>query len=358
MTAPSARPGGRSALVELTRARVFEFLREPGAIFWVFGFPVVMALILGLAFRSREPQRLPVGVVDGADAGWVVDALAASDDLAPRRLAAGAAADALRLGRVELVVETTAEGDGARGPLRYRFDPTRPESRLARLRVDDLLQRARGRADVAAVADERITEQGSRYVDFLMPGLIGLNVMSSSMWGIGFAVVTLRTRKLLKRFAASPMRRSDFLLSLMLSRLVFLVLEVVVLVAFGWLLFDVAVRGSLFTLAAVAVVGSLSFTGLSVLVAARAQSIETASGLMNLMTIPMWLCSGSFFSYARFPEALQPAIRALPLTALNDALRAVMNEGAGLVALPVELGVLAFWGVLSFGIALRIFRWR
>jgi ABC-type multidrug transport system permease subunit len=154
------------------------------------------------------------------------------------------------------------------------------------------------------------------------------------------------------------MRRGDFLLALMLSRLVFLVLEVALLVAFGWIAFDVAVHGSLLDLVIVSLLGSLAFTGIALLTAARAKTIETASGIMNLVMVPMWLLSGAFFSYERFPDALLPAIRALPLTAVNDALRLVMNEGQPLGATWPELLVLALWTLASFGAALKIFRWQ
>lgn len=224
--------------------------------------------------------------------------------------------------------------------------------------VDDALQRGAGREDVAAVADVEMREPGARYIDFLMPGLIGLNLMGSGLWGIGFGIVLMRSKKLLKRFAATPMRRSDFLLALILSRLFLLVAEVAFLVAFGWVLFDVAVRGSIAALAAVSVLGSVAFTGIALVVAARVQTIEVASGVMNLVMIPMWLFCGAFFSYHRFPEALHPLIRLLPLTAIIDALRSIMNEGATLLSSWSEVLVLVGWAALSFVLALRLFRWQ
>jgi len=243
-------------------------------------------------------------------------------------------------------------------PLVYRYDSTRTESRLARLEVDEALQRARGRGDPLLARDERVTEPGSRYIDFLIPGLLGMNLMGSGLWGVGFSVVQARTKRLLKRFMATPMRKSHYLLSFVLSRLTFLFVEVAALVGFGWWIFDVGVRGSVAALAAITILGSLSFAGLGMLVASRARTIEAVSGLMNLVMLPMWILSGTFFSYARFPDAMQPLVRALPLTALNDALRAVMIDGAPLVHLGAPLGVVTAWGALSFAVALRIFRWR
>ena len=341
-------------LVELTRARVLEFVREPEAVFWVFIFPVLLAVALGIAFRTQPAPRVRVAVVDSAGATTIVARLADAADLEIRLLAEAEAAEALRKARVDVVVAAGA----APTAVEYRFDPSRAEGRAARLAVDDALQRAAGRADPVATGERPVTEVGARYIDFLIPGLVGLNLMGSGMWGIGFSVVSARVRKLLKRYAATPMRRGHYLLSFGLSRLIFLVLEVAAIVGFGWLVFGVAVRGSLVALAVVVLIGATSFAGLGLVVAARPRTIEAVSGWMNLVQLPMWLLSGSFFSYERFPEAVRPAIRALPLTALNDALRAVINDGAPLQSSWLELVVLAAWGAVSFVVALRTFRWQ
>ncbi|HYP52566.1 MAG TPA: ABC transporter permease, partial [Pyrinomonadaceae bacterium] len=257
--------------------------------------------------------------------------------------------------------ETTTRTESAGGPraaYEYRFDPTRPESRAARLVVDDKVQRAAGRADVARPAEVKITEPGARYIDFLIPGLLGLNLMGSGLWGVGFGIVTARMRKLLKRLSATPMRRSHYLASFVLSRMVFLVLEVGSVLAFVYFVFGYDVRGSLLSMTVLLVVGAFTFAGLGLLVSSRAETIEGVSGLMNLVMIPMWLFSGTFFSSERFPAFFQPFIKALPLTALNDSLRAVMNEGAPLAATWPALCVLAAWCVVGFLLALKLFRWQ
>lgn len=342
-------------LVELTLARLREFLRDPGALFWTFGFPILLAIALGIAFRDSPPPELPV-VVDAslADAEAIGRALDADDRLSADVLPPTEAERAITRGKAELMVAPTAEP----GTWRYHFDPMRPDSRTARLLVDDVLQRRAGREDVVEASDTAVTEVGGRYIDFLVPGLIGLNLMGSAIWGIGFSVVEARKRRMLKRLAATPMSRAHFVLGYMFSRLVFLFAEVAALVLFGWVVFGVPVHGSLVTLGLVSLWGALAFTGLAMLIAARPQSTEVASGWANLVMLPMWLLSGAFFSYERFPEAMLPFIRALPLTAVNDALRAVMNEGAGLVDVGPELGVLGLWGVLSFWLALKLFRWQ
>jgi len=355
-----ARGGAWHPLLELTRVRALEFIREPEAIFWVFVFPVLLALALGIAFRTPTARVLRVAVPDSVpEHSRLVDLLSRAEGIEVEVVAADEAANGLRSGKVDVIVEGQLDPvDGNRPALTYRYDPVRPDGRAARLAVDDAIQRGLGRSDLATAEDQPLTEPGSRYIDFLIPGLIGLNLMGSGMWGLGFSLVVARTRNLLKRMAATPMRRSHFLLSYAVSRLVFLAPEVGVLVLFGWLVFDVEVRGSLLALLVVSVAGAVAFAALGLLVAARPRTIEAVSGWMNLVMLPMWLLSGTFFSYERFPEAVQPAIRALPLTALNDALRAVINDGRSLFSSWLELLVMAAWGGISFVVALRIFRWQ
>jgi ABC-type multidrug transport system permease subunit len=361
-------------LLELTLARVREFLREKEAVFWVFVFPVLLAFALGIAFRNTAPETLKIAVeasnpptLDGSAQPYqVAAALSKASGLEGVVQNPEQAAASLRTGKVALVVRIPNGRDGevapgsgkAAGGFDYVFDPTRPESRIARLSVDDALQRSAGRTDVASVSEEKVTEPGARYIDFLIPGLIGMNLMGSGLWGLGFAVVQARTRKLLKRFAATPMRRSHYLLSFMLSRLVFLVLEVAAVVIFAWVAFGVSVHGRIADLAVVALIGSVTFGGIGLLVASRPKTIEGVSGLMNLVMLPMWLLSGTFFSSSRFPAFLQPAIKVLPLTALNDSLRSVMNDGAPLAASWAAIAIMLGWGLISFALALRLFRWQ
>jgi len=339
------------AIVELTKSRLREFIREPEAVFWVFAFPLALTLALGFAFRSKPPDKIPIGVVQGPHAQQRNAALSKSPVLLTRVLDAKDAHDQLRTGKISLLIE------GDTQPV-YRFDPTRPDSRTARVEADDALQRAAGRRDVIAARETHVSEQGSRYIDFLVPGLLGMNLMGTGMWGVGFSIVNARMKKLLKRLIATPMRKSEYLLAQFFSRLIFLTGEVTFLVAFGWIVFNVAVHGSLITFALLCLIGGFAFSGIGLLVASRAATIEAVSGMMNLVMVPMWICSGVFFSYERFPDAAKPFIRALPLTALNDALRAVMNDGAGWAHIAAPVGVLVAWGVICFALALRFFKWQ
>jgi ABC-type multidrug transport system permease subunit len=340
-----------SPLWELTASRVREFIREPEAVVWVFLFPMLLALVLGFAFREKPPDRIPVGVVAGPAAESTRAALARSAGLLPRQYAGQEGQEALRTGKISLLVEPGP-------PVVFRFDETRPDSRIARLEADDALQRAAGRADRLPVRDERVTEKGSRYIDFLIPGLLGMNIMGTGIWSLAFSITSARSRRVLKRLVATPMRHSDFLLAQILGRLAFLVPEVLLLGGFGWLVFGVPMRGSLFLFFTLCLIGAMSFCGIGLLIASRVRTVEGASGLANLIIMPMWLLSGVFFSAERFPEVVQPLIHVLPLTALNEALRAIMNEGHGLVQVAPQIGILAAWGIVCFAVAMKIFRWR
>ena len=348
-----------SPLWQLVLARWRSFYREPSTLFWAFVFPILLAVVLGVAFRNKPPEQVFAAVEEGDDAGAIADALTRSGEVKVERLARKAAEEALRVGRVAIIVAPGfGDKDEIGAPRRYLYDPTRPESRLARAVVDDVLQRAAGRVDPVRVADGKLTAPGSRYIDFLVPGLIGLNLMSSGMWGIGYVIVDMRTRKLIKRLLATPMKKSHFLIAFAAMRGLFLLGELPLLLGFGWLAFGVGIHGSIALLLATATLGSLTFAGLGLLTAARAENTQTANGLINLVQLPMMMFSGVFFSSERFPGFIQPFIRALPLTALNEAMRGVMIDGRSALELWQPLAIVTAWGVGSFALALKLFRWK
>jgi ABC-type polysaccharide/polyol phosphate export permease len=350
--AATARPpdGGLAShqLVQLTLSRVREFTREPEAVFWAIFFPVLLTVGLGIAFRSSG-EVLAVATPSAE----LARALRADPSLDVTETDQAASREALRSGKVALVVEPA--GDGA---VTFRYDDTNPEGRAARALVDRAIQRAAGRVDPVSASDELVREAGSRYVDFLVPGLVGLGIMSNTLWGLGFSIVDSRRRKLTKRLVATPMSRTYYLLSYLVWRMMMLVIEVTVPIGFGALAFGVPVRGSWPALVAICVLASFSFSALALLISSRVRTIEAVSGLMNLVQVPMWILSGVFFSSQRFPEAVQPLIQAMPLTAVIDALRLHMLQGASLAQLAPQLGTLAAWLVVCFVLALRLFRWR
>ncbi len=348
------RNGRWAGFLQVLSVRMKELRREPEVIFWVFGFPILLALGLGIAFRNKPADAIPVVIVSGPGAQDAVAMLQRSPPSAIRAdvLDAPTALRGFHLGKYDLVIQSNGQGG-----YEYRYDPARPGSILARAVVDDTLQSAAGRKDPLPTSATSSSEPGSRYIDFLIPGLLGMNLMNAAMWGIGFALVDMRQRKLLKRFVATPMRRSDFLLALLSSRLVLMLIEVALLVGFGVLVFHMRVLGSLLSILVIGSIGAIAFGGLGLLTASRAQKIESASGLMNLVMMPMWIFSGVFFSNERFPAMVQPFIKALPLTALNDALRAIILEGSTLASQSGRILVLVLWGGISFALALRWFRW-
>src|SRR5579864_780946 len=352
---PPRRNGRWAGYRHLLTARMLELKREPEVVFWVFVFPLLLALGLGIAFRNKPGDAISVVIVAGTGPPDPSALLARSPEhekFKVRIYGPEEARKAFRLGKFDLVIEP----DG-RGGIQYRYDPARPESVLARAEVDDALQAAAMRKNPLATTSVTSSEPGSRYIDFLIPGLLGMNLMNSGMWGIGFALVDMRQRKVLKRFVGTPMRRGDFLLALMSSRLVLMVIEVGLLLAFGVLFFHMRVLGSVFTIALIAGIGSLAFGGVGLLTASRAKKIESVSGLINLVMMPMWIFSGVFFSYERFPAIIHPFIKALPLTALNDALRASILEGTPLFHQWSRLLIMIVWGGVSFALALKWFRW-
>jgi ABC-2 type transport system permease protein len=358
MTSPhlqSRRPADvKHPIVELIQARLREFYREPAILFWVFGFPLVMAIGLGVAFRSRPVQLPEVAVAtdEGTQSLNLKQRILNDKGIHARALPLKVAQDELAHAKVDIIVELKE------GAAVYHFDPMQERAAAARLATDNALQNAAGRTNPLPTQDQVATKKGTRYIDFLIPGLIAMNLMGSSLWSIGFNLVMQRKRRLLRRYAVTPMKRWHLLLSYVATRLMFLVAELTVLGLFGRLLFGTVIQGSVVTVLIVSLLGGASFAGLGLLVGARTANTETASGWMNVVQLPMWVLSGPFFSYERFPEWSHPLLEALPLTALANALRAVYNEGAGLLSLWPELLVLTLWGTLPFLLAMRLFRWQ
>jgi ABC-2 type transport system permease protein len=337
-----------SSLFQLTRIRFLLVLREPEAIFWIFIFPILLAVGLGIAFRDRPPDVLPVA----ATSAQVTRALAAEKGLRATQMDQAAGKHALDTGTVLLLASEQPGG------VTYEYDDTNPDARNARLLADRAIQVAAGQRESVSTKNELIHETGSRYIDFVVPGLLGMNLMGSAIWGLGFAIVEARQKKLLKRMVASPMPRWQYLTAFLLSRLAMLVVEVMAFLGFAGLVFGVPFRGSLLELAFLCVLTSMAFSALGLLISSRARTMEAASGLMNLVMLPMWILSGVFFSASRFPAVIQPFVRALPLTAANEALRANMLQGIAVNHLMPQVGILLLWLVVPFAVSLRIFRWR
>ncbi len=346
----------RYPLLALTLARLREFYRQPEAVFWVYFFPILMVVALGIAFRNKPVESITVDAVASHESEVLGDAVANDPRIQWQLLDQQQCRDRLRTGKSDLYLIARPGTD--RPQIEFVFDPTRPGSLVARDAVNNRIQEAFGRADPIVTSDRESLEPGGRYIDFLVPGLIGMGLMGGGMWGVGFAIVDMRIRMLLKRLMATPMKKSHFLLGVIASRLFFMIPEIVLLIVFARLAFGVQVFGNWGAIVLLVFLGAMEFSGIGLLVASRAKTLESVSGLMNLVMLPMWTLSGIFFSYERFPDAVQPVIRLLPLTPLIDALRAIMQEGASLTSQWPQLLIITIWGMVSFVIALIIFRWH
>ncbi len=345
-------------LKELIVSRVKEFFREPEAIFWVYVFPIILAGGLGLAFRDQPPPDLVVGIVAEEQSAFVKN-LGEIEGFSYKTIEIEAGKKEVTSGKIDLLVvpPKPATGENEARDMEYIFDPAQIKSLLAKERFHAFLQKPKSESDAVAKIDTHLQEPGSRYIDFLLPGIIGMNLLGGGLFGIGFAIVDMRVRKLLKRFLATPMKKAHFFIAVLFSRMVFLVPEMGFLLAVAILGFGLPMNGNWLALFTVILVGSLSFSGIGLLVATRARKLETISGLMNLIMLPMWLLGGIFFTTERFPDAIQPIVQALPLTAVNDALRGVILEGSSLFEIYDELLILGGWGAFGFLLSLKLFRW-
>ena len=349
----------RHPIIAITIARLQEFVRRPEAVFWVYFFPVLMVIVLGVAFRNQTAEVLTVDIAENSLSGEMLEKLSDIPTIDAKVFTETESRERLRTGKTMLMIEASEPGEsGSIGELEYLFDPARPGSVQARNVIDDLLQESAGRKDVLESKDVVYSEPGGTYVDFLVPGLLAMGLMGGGLWGVGFAIVDLRIRKLLKRLMATPMRRTHFLMGMMTSRLIFMVPQIVVLLLCSYLLFGVKIYGNWFSVLLIVLIGAVQFAAIGLLVASRAQTLETASGLMNLVMLPMWTLSGIFFSYERFPETVHPIIKLLPLTPVIDALRAIMMDGKSIATLGPEILVMLAWSIIPFAIALAIFRWN
>ncbi|HEX8436139.1 ABC transporter permease [Archangium sp.] len=323
-------------------------LRERSSLFFSFVFPLLVASVLGMAFRDRGASELSVLVAEGPEAEELAARLDRSPELRAKIAPLDRAREELRRGRAVLVLVS----DSSREVL---LDPSRPDSRTARLAV------ARELTPEASRQELRVTETnepGSRYIDFLIPGLMGYSLLNAGIWGICMVIVRMRAGRMLKRLAASPMSRFQFLLAFVLGRSAFSLLEISWLLLFARVVFDVPLVGNLLVLLLLGLLGAISFTGLSLLVGSRTSSPDVALGVGNLVMLPMMVLSGVFFPSSSFPDLLQPLIAVLPLTALNEGLRTVMLDGGGFGDISRQVLILATWGLGGFTVGTRLFRWQ
>jgi len=344
-------------ILSITITRLKEFTRRPEALFWVYFFPVLMIIVLGNAFQNQTVETFHVDVIENEHSTDLIEGLSDQSRLEVHLVDTEESSRRLRSGKSVLAIIANDNLNDQKQYV-YRIDVKRPGAAAALNIVDDALQKAKGRVDAFTAQETPFDEPGGTYVDFLVPGLLGIGLMGGGMWGVGFAIVDMRIRKLLKRYMATPMRKSDFLISMILSRMVFMIPQIALTLLVAYWMFDFRIYGNYAAVIFLVVLGAFEFAAVGLMVGSRAQTMETASGLMNFVMLPLYTLCGAFFSYERFPEIFHPIIRWLPLTPIIDSLRAVMSEGEPLLAQWPEIVVMTVWSVIPFGIAMLIFRWR
>lgn len=342
------------SLRQQIKCRWIEFRREPSAFFWVMFMPIMWMVALGFAFSDPQPESYGVGWTQESSQAMPDHLRKSIEESSRLRLRTGTdqqLVNFIKRGDISLVLRWQGQ------QLDYQFDTTNPEAMRARILVNNLVQEAAGREDLIPTKDQQIRAEGGRYIDFLIPGLLGLSIMTSSLFGVGMTIVSNRKENLLKRYIATPMRPYEYIVSHICGRYMVLAFEFTAVMLSGLLIFDFTVFGNFVSFLFIAILGAGAFTAIALLCASRTRSIPTIGAMVNLITLPMMMLSGVFFSKNNFPESLQGVLDFLPLTALNDALRKVALEGQTLSQVSFELLVLA--GYLVFGtlITNRIFKW-
>lgn len=367
-----------SILFQLVISQFKLFFREPGVVFWSFGFPVVMAWILGIAFANKGEilrnvaivtenpaavSALPKwlheksGTVDNqlsgeAELEWEVGMNAGDQArFRFRAMSEEEAVLALKRGQISLWIEGSPETN-----LSYRFDPDNADARLTYLLLETAFREKISSEIKAEIRP--LTMVGIRYVDFLIPGLMAMSIMNACLWGIGWNLIELRIKKLLRRIVATPLRKSIFLISHGLNRMILSAAEMLLLYIFAYFYFDIRIQGSLLALALVFLSGYCAFAGIAILISSRVQNTQSGNGMINIVTMPMFILSGIFFSYHNFPDWLIPYVEVLPLTMLTNSLRGIITEGIGLAqVIQPSLGLFGI-GAVCFALGLKLYLWH
>ncbi len=371
-------------LRQLFMALLREIIREPGVLFWGILFPILMALGLGIAFSKKADVTRKVAIIknEGQPASQKGDSLLnaflenscvkkSSDEkgewkwqytIADEKLGNSIflfyemewdeAMVLLKRGTINVMITAMEE------KAEYHFDPMNSDAEITFLKLSSII----GKGEIVSALSNSVirplTVTGTRYIDFLVPGLMSLGVMMSCMWGISYGIIEKRSKKLLRRMVATPMKKSHFLIALISVRLTMNFFESLVLFIFALLAFKMTIQGDITALILIFIAGNIAFSGLAVFVSSHTSNTEVGNGLINFVVTPMMVLSGIFFSYQNFPEWSLPVIKNLPLTMLADGMRSIFNEGAGYseVALPVT--ILTFTGIGFFIAGLKIFKWH
>ncbi|MDR0865875.1 MAG: ABC transporter permease [Candidatus Symbiothrix sp.] len=364
-------------LYQLTLTHFLELIREPEVLFWGMLFPVLISIGLGLAFTQTSESKFQVRIVGtqateldsllaiyaqpkaetpdlGVSTWKITDKIVGNTEFNFIRSDWQSAIVSLKRGEADVIVTDSS------GKLCYHFDPHNSQAQLVYMKLSALVQSpTSGDAEMVSTTAniQPLTLKGVRYIDFLIPGLIAMGIMSSIMWGISYTLIERRSQKLLRRMVATPMKKSYFLFALMFVRIVMNVVEALVIFFFAWLLFGIQIQGNIGALLVLFLAGNIAFTGIGVLVSCRTSKTEVGTGWINAVQMPMMILSGIFFSYHNFPEWSIGVIKVLPLTALTDGIRSIFNEGAGWMEIITPSIALSVFGVVCFIAGMRWFKW-
>lgn len=341
-------------LLNLIAIQFKAFFREPAIIFWSIIFPLAIAGVLGIAFSQPEEPIRKVAIVDNEHASKSHNLQQLQQQEVVQFDFFYTSLDSvvvkMKRGDINLYVEVAPDDS-----LIFNFDPKNSESRLTYLLLENKLLSAHGSSPTTV---RPITDIGSRYIDFLIPGLIALGIMNSCIWGIGWNLIEYRIKKLMRRMVATPMKRTYFLLAQILSRAVLCSVEAALLFLFAYFVFDVTMQGGLLAFVLVFLAGIMSFAGIAIIASSRVSNNQEANGIINAVVLPMTILSGIFFSYRGFPDWAVAIIEKLPLTMLSDAIRAIFNEGATLQDVAGQIIGLVIIGVITFVLGIRIYKWH
>jgi len=360
-------------LFQLTYSFFLETIREPEVLFWGILFPVLISIGLGLAFSQKSETKFRIMLVEENRTEldsllniyavsnlknekevftWKIeDKISGNTEFNFTRSDWKSAIISLKRGEAELIITDSA------GIINYNFDPLNSQAQLAFMRLSALIKSPVSSMNTDQNQVNPLTLKGVRYIDFLIPGILSLGVMSSILWGISYTIIERRSQKLLRRMVATPMRKSNFLVGMMLVRILMNIVEALILLVFAWLLFGIHIQGNIGALVILFLAGNIAFTGLAVLISTRTSKTEVGTGWINAVQMPMMILSGIFFSYHNFPEWSVKVIKFLPLTALADGIRSIFNEGAGWMEIITPSLALSGFGIVCFILGLRLFKW-
>ncbi len=353
----------------LTISHLKEFLREPGSVFWSFGFPILMAIGLGLAFSGKKEIMHGVALIPSSDPREALvrnsffGGDAPVDTLIEKRFdnENGNTRYAFHITNWDKAEVMMKRGQISsiltedQGRITYHYDPLNPEGELIQIQLSNFFKYGHLGQDTGSI--EPLKALGMRYIDFLIPGLMTLGVMMSIMWGVCYSLIEKRSKKLLRRMVATPMRKTDFMTAYWASRIILTLFDTMVLLAFSYYFFGIRIQGSITALILIFLAGNIAFFGLAILISSRTANTQVGNGIISLITTPMMVLSGIFFSYQNFPPWAIDVIRILPLTKFTDEVRGIINEGAGVFDVIDGVAVLGVFGAITFFIGLRIYKW-